>query len=224
MKFLFVILIIIVVILVFIIFISLISYNNSSVVIPIPIPTPTPIPIPIPIPTPTPTPTPTTTPKTPKIPTPITTPKINEENWLYEHNKYRKRLNHPLLVWNKNLENQSSKYAALLKNTNIFKHGDYCNPICRGSKCNNHGFRCGQNLEKTFGYIPTPATVVNNWYNECKKYEGKPSEDSGHYTQLIWKNAKQVGCSIQGDISACLYDTGNILGEFGKNIPNKCLI
>jgi hypothetical protein len=67
-------------------------------------------------------------------------------------------------------------------------------------------------------------SAVDNWYAECPKYTGGFSENAGHYTQLMWKGAKEVGCAAVGDIAACLYDQGNIIGEFAQNVPppGKC--
>jgi hypothetical protein len=145
--------------------------------------------------------------------------------WVSEHNKYRQPAHS--LAWDSDLAAQSLAYANQLASSRAFKHGDMCNPVCRGSNCGG-GRTCGQNLEIA---IPStsPIQAVGNWYAEKSKYRGgcdsNPSAcaDAGHYTQLVWKNAKKVGCGISDNsqIAACLYDIGNEIGQFSENVPNN---
>lgn len=138
-------------------------------------------------------------------------PIIPVNDWIKKHNFYRSKVGYPGLNWSEELAQQSERYAKQLNSSGEFKHGDYNNSNCFQKKC-------GQNLEKTIG-VNASVNAVDNWYNECNKYTGKFSEDAGHYTQLIWKDAKKVGCASVGTIAACLYDKGNILGEFVENVP-----
>lgn len=74
--------------------------------------------------------------------------------------------------------------------------------------------------------------AVDRWYAECPNYKSVPSKPSdftggpeiGYYTQVVWKDAKKVGCAAVGSIAACLYDYGNMLGEFDIDVPppGKC--
>ena len=146
---------------------------------------------------------------------------MSSKKWLLAHNKYR--TDNPLL-WDDNLASQSKNYTNTLQQTSQFNHGDKCNKNCRGSVCPG-GKTCGQNLEKSTPST-SPSQSVDNWYNEKKLYNGKcdtdpqSCENSGHYTQVVWKDTKKVGCGISdnGQISACLYDIGNIIGEFNDNV------
>ena len=74
----------------------------------------------------------------------------------------------------------------------------------------------------------SPTQAVAHWYDEKSKYHGgcditpEACDSSGHYTQLMWRDAKKVGCGISDNsqIAACLYDIGNEIGEFGNNVPS----
>ena len=65
--------------------------------------------------------------------------------------------------------------------------------------------------------------IVNKWYEEKKNYEfdsNKYIENTGHFTQLIWKETKEVGFghkkSNNGKIYfvAIYYPAGNIFKQF----------
>jgi uncharacterized protein YkwD len=73
----------------------------------------------------------------------------------------------------------------------------------------------GENLAA--GY--TTDEAIEAWYAEGASYNyaaGLFSEATGHFTQLVWASATQVGCGIAtcgtsttpGDMLTCEYDTG----------------
>jgi hypothetical protein len=141
--------------------------------------------------------------------------------WLDAHNKYR---DSPL-VWDANLAAQAKDYAGQLNSAGHIQHGDMCNPNCTGSQCSG-GQKCGQNLEQSPGPVPA-GSAVDRWYAECPGYKSPPSTPAEfnsqgevfHYTQVVWKGAKKVGCGMVGNVSNCLYDRGNLLGDFPGNVP-----
>jgi hypothetical protein len=204
------------------------SDNNTPQPSPPSPPSPPPPPSPPSPPPPPPSPPPSPPPPPPSPPpSPPSLP--NKPAWLDAHNKYRTKVGYNNLEWDDDLASQSKNYANNLASTNTFAHGDLCNPNCNGSPCSDGGNRCGQNLEKA-----TPSTnpqqSVDNWYSEISKYLGSQSCDSGnmeclesagHYTQVMWKDATKVGCGISdnNEISACLYDKGNLIGAFRSNVP-----
>ena len=68
----------------------------------------------------------------------------------------------------------------------------------------------------------TPKDVVDSWGSEIKDYNYADNSCSGvcgHYTQLVWKDTKEVGCamSVCGDNSqiwVCSYSPpGNVVGQ-----------
>ena len=65
------------------------------------------------------------------------------------------------------------------------------------------------------------------WYDEVDRYNyNNPgfSGATGHFTQVVWKDTKKLGCAIsncpgQGDIYVCHYDpAGNYAGQFEENV------
>ena len=72
--------------------------------------------------------------------------------------------------------------------------------------------------------------MVRGWYDEIKLYNFKRASfapETGHFTQLIWRDTKRVGCATAqssgprgGVFLTCSYDpAGNFVGEFGENVP-----
>lgn len=72
----------------------------------------------------------------------------------------------------------------------------------------------------------TCASLVKMWYNEKNLYDyatGGFSHQTGHFTQLVWKGTKRVGCGYKtgpsGTYLACNYDPpGNYEGAYRKNV------
>lgn len=84
----------------------------------------------------------------------------------------------------------------------------------------------GENLAQgTGGY--SGADAVNDWYNEISAYDFNApgdSEATGHFTQVVWKGTKRVGCGVaqcsDGALYVCNYDpAGNFAGEYEANVP-----
>ena len=108
----------------------------------------------------------------------------------------------------------------------------------------------GQNIYVGHGYPEDPSipkNVISAWYDECLLYSPPlgdiPSnfDQVGHFTQVMWKDASEIGCervecpkkfdTEQGSVDAkgavvvCNYDKGNVAGEFPtKVIYSKCPI
>ena len=57
----------------------------------------------------------------------------------------------------------------------------------------------GENVYYAEGMDVNGEIPVKAWYSEIAKYNfaaGKFSPDVGHFTQLIWKDTKEVGVGI----------------------------
>ena len=75
------------------------------------------------------------------------------------------------------------------------------------------------------GYLGT--SPVDSWYEEIKDYSFARSDyikGTGHFTQVVWKNSKQLGCGVAcGSNDYCYvtcnyYPGGNYLGQFRTNV------
>lgn len=92
----------------------------------------------------------------------------------------------------------------------------------------------GENLAQSSGRI-TPETSVSMWYNEehdCASLpgcqEGVNGAVVGHFTALVWKGAREMGCAISdnGNFAGCRYragdtlsgDTPNMRGHYVENV------
>ena len=136
---------------------------------------------------------------------------------LTAHNKYRLDLGLSELAWSKDLADSSQKWANKLISSNAFKHSNTEN---------------GENLYMITGRSATPAEVVDNWASEKKYFNYKTRKcirnccdfddcckhKCGHYTQIIWRDTKEVGCAISKlgtkQIWVCQYNpAGNYVGE-----------
>lgn len=130
----------------------------------------------------------------------------NNSSWLDEHNKYRKQAGYEPVVWSNNLMKQAKKYAEKISKTGnidqVYNHAECKNNIC------------GSNIDITRDKLPMPKTTVSKWYNEKSASTGL-----NHYTQMIWKNNRKIGCSIVGKVAVCLYDNVNNNEELDVNIP-----
>ncbi len=83
----------------------------------------------------------------------------------------------------------------------------------------------GENLAEGTGYSATQ--VVNDWYGEISQYDfNNPgySDATGHFTQVVWKGTKMLGCGAadcgsDGTLYVCNYEpAGNLQGAFQDNV------
>ncbi|KAI1313937.1 PR-1-like protein [Xylaria venustula] len=125
---------------------------------------------------------------------------------------YRKEHNASSISWNDTL-------ASFAK--------DYLSSDAVGDSCKfaHSGGPYGENLAIGYG---NATAAVEAWGDEGEKYNyGKPgfSEDTGHFTQLVWKNTTDVGCGrrLCGDNKGwyvvCEYwPRGNVIGAFKDEV------
>lgn len=85
----------------------------------------------------------------------------------------------------------------------------------------------GENL--AMGY-PNVTASIEAWGNEREEYDYKDAEfekDTGHFTQLVWKNTTDVGCGRRlcgesGWYLVCEYwPRGNVEGEFEESVGEE---
>ena len=134
---------------------------------------------------------------------------------LETHNKYRVKHHSPPLVLNKELCKIAQDYSEKLLQNNAVKY----------SFGKFKGNDMGENIFMCQGSEATGEMATNDWYNEIKNHNFKKDfqKDTGHFTQIIWKDTKEVGFGVanRGNIYyvvANYYPPGNFLGQYSKNV------
>ena len=138
---------------------------------------------------------------------------------LTHHNNYRKKHQVGNLVRNSEIEKIAQAYSEKLSAV--------CGRGHSGNKYKNEPL--GENLYYVWGTYQMEvngkdATV--SWYNEVSQYDfNNPGYKSGvgHFTQLVWKGSKQIGCGASCENNYCAvtcnyYPAGNYLGEFASTV------
>lgn len=139
-----------------------------------------------------------------------------ESRVLAAQNRERQSLKIPALAWNVELAANAQRWADHLAATGAFKHA--------AEKPRDPE---GENLwAGTRGYYPIEA-MVDAWAREKRYFVSGtfPNnsatgrvEDVGHYTQLMWRQTRQVGCALASgareDVLVCRYrNAGNYVGD-----------
>jgi len=135
---------------------------------------------------------------------------------LRTHNDERRRLRLEPLKWNIHLQREAEQWAHVLSRKGALQHAD--------RKTRNG---TGENLWMgTAGNWPI-ETIVGLFIDEKKDYRHAdfPNisrtgswSDVGHYTQVVWRDTKEVGCAVVtargNDVLVCRYwPAGNIWGQ-----------
>ena len=135
---------------------------------------------------------------------------------LTNHNYHRKRHQVDELERNSEIEQVAQSYSEYLASIETMKHS-------------GNG-KYGENLYNCWasnGICITGEKASQMWYDEVKQYNfNNPgfSGGTGHFTQLVWKGSKQIGCGVACSINNKCYVTcnyyppGNVLSQFDKNV------
>lgn len=140
---------------------------------------------------------------------------------LAAHNEERADKGVPALVWKEDLARDAADWANTLKGSATLRHAGV-----QGQ---------GENLWMGTRDDFAPATMVGDWIEEKADYRpGRFPDishtskwsDVGHYTQIIWRNTREVGCAVATDAEfdylVCRYfPAGNWMGEdpLGSRAP-----
>ena len=141
------------------------------------------------------------------------------KKFLAHHNMVRAEVGVSGLTWSKELSTYAQEWADHLAKNNGCK-------MKHRKKPNLNGEPLGENLfwgSSSDYYHPIDAST--SWYEEKKIYKyGKFGQGNwhaiGHYTQMVWKNSKQVGVGVAicrgGELMvvASYYPAGNYLLQF----------
>ncbi len=137
------------------------------------------------------------------------TPKSDIVSMVKYNNVIRaKRYTGHRIRWSANLAKSAQKYAETLAKNNKFEHGST---------------QYGENLYASSANVGY-TTAIKAWYSEKKYYNYASNSCTndrvcGHYTQLIWKNTREVGCGKAigrkwKTIIVCRYNPpGNYVGQ-----------
>ena len=139
---------------------------------------------------------------------------------------------------NKNVNECKEQNGVCSSNTCIFTGHPRQLGTSPKAKYTNKTF--GQNLYMIDKGTPGKSQINNNelalqaineqWGAECRDCPDidicYPSENTGHFTQQIWKNTKKMGCarafSNGTDYVVCNYSPpGNNMGRIQSNLPNN---
>lgn len=139
---------------------------------------------------------------------------LMQEEVLSVHNKYRAELDMPPLVWSETLAAHAGQWA---------------NQLARSGGQLRHSQAAGEGENLWRGNIGcfSDSEKVEHWASRRKYFKSGVFPDVstsgnwvdvGHYTQIIWRGTKEVGCAkaIVGkqDIFVCRYaPPGNVLSK-----------
>jgi uncharacterized protein YkwD len=135
---------------------------------------------------------------------------------LERHNYYRAKHGVDNLVRNSELEEISQEYTSYLVTNNLFEHSN---------NMYNSDYM-GENLYQGTLMSNIGESCTDLWYSEISDYDyNNPvfGYDTGHFTQVVWKDTKQMGCGFECSNNYCTitcnyYPAGNYVGEFAKNV------
>jgi pathogenesis-related protein 1 len=139
---------------------------------------------------------------------PPATPSSIEKEMLDTQNAVRARVGVPPLTWSGKLARVAQEWADRLAKEGAFRH--------------RPNSPWGQNLSDVTGTEYVPQQIVNGWAGEAKDFDvaanqRKEGRMCGHYTQLVWRDTKQVGCAVarggNREVWVCEYSPpGNYVG------------
>ena len=131
------------------------------------------------------------------------------------HNSCRAEVQSPPLVWSASLAADAAKWARHLADK--INKGEH-DPSIRGQEGENlwWGTAGAYSYSEMAGYwINEKTSFVYGAFPNCATTR---SAVVGHYTQIVWKNTKAVGCALatngKTDFLVCRYSPpGNVIGE-----------
>ena len=130
------------------------------------------------------------------------------------HNTLRKKHDAPELIEDPKLNDIADEYAI-----NLLKNQGQIEEIYKERFFGENAIITGNN---------NATQIFKKWEDERERYDFKKSKftkDTSHFTQIVWKETKQIGIGFCFDKEnnnyslVFLYDPpGNTLGNFSKNV------
>ncbi|MEC3950302.1 CAP domain-containing protein [Sphingobium sp. HWE2-09] len=134
------------------------------------------------------------------------------------HNGERASLGLPLLDWDDALAADAARYADDMARTGLFRHS------ARGSRATPSGENLWMGPRRLYGYQAMVGAFLDE--KRLTRVAGKLPDlsttgrwqDVGHYTQMIWRGTRKVGCALgegaNADYLVCRYvPAGNTFGK-----------
>jgi len=145
---------------------------------------------------------------------------------LKKHNELRKKHHVNDLIINNELMKNAQKYAEKMAKTNKFQHSND-----KERELTNHkGEWVGENIYFFWSSAKASynsGSASESWYDEIKDYDFNKGGSSnggvvGHFTQVVWKNTKEVGFGLAFNKNQC-YVVGNYYpgGNFNRQEKNN---
>lgn len=141
-----------------------------------------------------------------------------EEEFLNAHNEFRRKHGVPPLVLSKKLSKYAEEWAKTLTKKGRLEHRDQ----------NDYGENIFYAWSSDPGFAVSGRDAVDKWYSEIKDHTfgREPSSlASGHFSQVVWEESKEVGVGIAKTkdghiyVVANYFPPGNVVGSFAKNVP-----
>jgi hypothetical protein len=137
---------------------------------------------------------------------------------LEAHNRRRARHCAPPLAWSNQLASVARSWAQRL--------------VRKGCPLQHSDTPHGENLAAGSAGGFAPSDFVEMWYREVDDYSFRRARFSmatGHFTQLVWRSTRRVGCALAPcdnglELLVCNYDpAGNVETLFEENVlPTSC--
>ena len=126
---------------------------------------------------------------------------------LAAHNAVRAKVGAPALAWSEKLAGVAQEWADRLIAERRFDHRPKS--------------KYGENMFRLEGGRATPQRVVDRWAAEAANFDYKANQcngECGHYTQIVWRATKEVGCAVarggSREVWVCEYaPPGNYIGQ-----------
>lgn len=153
-----------------------------------------------------------TQPSQPTQPTQPSQPSSSSSSvWVNEHNRVRANVNQGAVSWNDQIAQGAQSYAARCQ----FQHSAQTDRMLGQTQL-------GENLAWGSPYESyDDAKMVKMWEDEKNQYTypAGPSSATGHYTQIVNKGVKQIGCGCAkcdnntSKMCVCRYDFAQYANE-----------
>ncbi|XP_063835531.1 uncharacterized protein LOC135084685 isoform X1 [Ostrinia nubilalis] len=140
-----------------------------------------------------------------------------EDEFLKAHNEYRRKHGVPPLELSKKLSKYAEEWAKTIAKKGNMEHREQ----------NDYGENIFFAWSSDPNFTVSGKDPVDKWYSEIKDHSfGREptSLGSGHFTQVIWEDTKEVGVGIakskegQVYVVANYFPPGNVMGSFAKKV------